>query len=219
MKGNELMNPENCPLCESRRPRRFCPGIQREICSICCGTHREVTVECPLDCVHLIEAHRHEKLAQPEPDKIPHTDVQVTEEFLARNSALADAVGGLLATAVAETPGAADPEIRDALEALVRTYRTRHSGLVYDTRPVHPAALALYERFLGRMEELLRRAEQAAGLPVARDADVLGVLVFWHRMAVVNDNGRRRGRYFSAKLLDRYTPAARRPASRVIMAR
>lgn len=213
------MPPEPCPLCETRRPRRFCVGIQREICSICCGTHREVTVDCPLDCVHLIEAHRHEKLPEADPDRMPHTDVQVTEEFLARNSALADAVGGLLAAAVAETPGAADVELREALDALVRTYRTRHSGLVYDTRPAHPTALALYERFLGRMEELLRRAEQAAGLPVARDADVLGVLVFWHRMAVANDNGRRRGRYFSGKLVDRYTPSARRAAPRVIMAR
>ncbi|MCL6650619.1 MAG: hypothetical protein K6U89_20185, partial [Chloroflexi bacterium] len=157
--------------------------------------------------------------AEPDPDNIPHTDVQVTEEFLARNSALADAAGGLLAAAIAETPGAADPELREALEALVRTYRTRHSGLVYDTRPVHHTALALYERFLGRLEELLRRAEQAAGLSVARDADVLGVLVFWHRMAVVNDNGRKRSRFFAGQLMDRYSPSARRPAPRVIMAR
>ncbi len=213
------MSAKNCPLCESRRPRRFCAGIQRSICSICCGTHREVTVECPLDCTHLIEAHRHEKLAEPDPDNVPHTDVQVTKEFLARNSALTDAVGGLLAAAIAETPGAADPELRQALEALVRTYRTRHSGLVYDTRPVHPTALALYERFLGHLEELLRRAEQAAGLSVARDADVLGVLVFWHRMAVVNDNGRKRSRFFVGQLMEGYSPSARRPAPRVIMAR
>ncbi|MCS6951397.1 MAG: hypothetical protein RMK57_10260 [Bryobacterales bacterium] len=208
-----------CPLCESRRPRRFCPGVHREICTLCCGTEREVTIECPLDCPHLVEAHAHERLAPLGPEQQPHADVEVTEAFLERNSALAEAVGGLLASAAIETPGAADPELRAALEALVRTYRTRHSGLVYDTRPAHPAALGIYERVLRTLEELLRRAEREAGFAVARDADVLGVLVFWHRLAVANDNGRKRGRHFMGKLADRYAPAARRSAPRVIMAK
>lgn len=213
------MPSRNCPLCESRRPRRFCPGVHREICSICCGTEREVTIECPLECLHLVEAHSHERLRELDPEQRPHADVEVTEAFLEQNSALADAVGGLLTTAAVEVPGAADPELREALDALVRTYRTRHSGLVYDTRPAHPAALAIYERVLRTLEELLRRAEREAGFAVARDADVLGVLVFWHRMAVVNDNGRKRSRYFLGKLVDRYAPAARRSAPRVIMAK
>ena len=54
-----------CAICETRRPRRFCPGVRGDICSICCGTEREVTVDCPLDCEFLQEARRHEKAPQP----------------------------------------------------------------------------------------------------------------------------------------------------------
>ena len=43
----------NCAICETRRPRRYCPGVRGEICAICCGTAREVTVDCPLDCPYL----------------------------------------------------------------------------------------------------------------------------------------------------------------------
>ena len=50
-----------CAICETRRPRRFCPGVRGDICSICCGTEREVTVDCPLDCEYLQEARRHDK--------------------------------------------------------------------------------------------------------------------------------------------------------------
>jgi len=58
-----------CAICQTRRPRRFCPGVRGEICSLCCGAEREVTVDCPLDCEFLREARRHEKA--PEPNAIP----------------------------------------------------------------------------------------------------------------------------------------------------
>ena len=53
-----------CAICQIRRPRRFCPGVRGDICSLCCGTEREVTVNCPLDCEYLQEARKHEKLSE-----------------------------------------------------------------------------------------------------------------------------------------------------------
>src|ERR1035441_6424798 len=50
-----------CSICQTRRSRRFCPGVRGEICSLCCGEEREVTVDCPLDCEFLREGRRHEK--------------------------------------------------------------------------------------------------------------------------------------------------------------
>ena len=45
-----------CRICDTRKPRRYCPGVTGDICSICCGNEREVTVDCPLDCPFLVEA-------------------------------------------------------------------------------------------------------------------------------------------------------------------
>ena len=47
-----------CAICGVRKARRFCPGVRGNICTLCCGTEREVTVDCPLDCEYLQEAHR-----------------------------------------------------------------------------------------------------------------------------------------------------------------
>ena len=50
----------SCPICEKRKAERFCPAKGEKICAICCGTYREVTIDCPADCSHLIAAHRYE---------------------------------------------------------------------------------------------------------------------------------------------------------------
>ena len=72
----------SCAICHVRRPKRFCPGVRGDICTMCCGTEREVTVDCPLDCVYLREAHRHEKITPTDPHDFPNQDIRVTEEFL-----------------------------------------------------------------------------------------------------------------------------------------
>ena len=49
----------------------FLSGRARRICSICCGTEREVTVDCPLDCEFLQEARQHEKPQRIDRRRIP----------------------------------------------------------------------------------------------------------------------------------------------------
>ena len=50
-----------CPICSKRRPERFCPAKGKKICAVCCGTEREVTLDCPTDCNYLIKAHQYER--------------------------------------------------------------------------------------------------------------------------------------------------------------
>ena len=71
-----------CAICETRRPRRACPGVNGDICAICCGTEREVTVSCPLDCEYLQEARRREPARDSVPEELPNSDVQVTERLI-----------------------------------------------------------------------------------------------------------------------------------------
>src|SRR3954447_6663195 len=84
-----------CAICRKRRPRRFCPGVNGDICPICCGTEREVTVNCPLDCIYLQEARHHEQLVDVV--SIPNADIKVDESFLRRNQGLLSFVGASLA--------------------------------------------------------------------------------------------------------------------------
>ena len=71
-----------CKICGKRRARRYCPAVQGDICSICCGTEREVSLSCPLECEYLQDAHQHEKPVPITEEQISYPDIKVTEEFL-----------------------------------------------------------------------------------------------------------------------------------------
>jgi len=114
----------SCAICQTRRPKRFCPGVRGNICTICCGTEREVTVACPLDCEFLRDARLHEKPVSLDEDRVPNADIRITEEFLEKQAPLLTFLVRTLADAALEIPGEVDFDLRDALEALIRTYRT-----------------------------------------------------------------------------------------------
>jgi len=183
-----------CAICQARRPKRLCPGVRGEICSVCCGTEREVTVSCPLDCAYLRDARKHEK--GPQPETVPNQDIHVTEQTLAQNQDLLAFLGEALAAAALETPGAVDFDVRDALEALIRTYRTRQSGLYYDSLPENAVAAAVYRHVEEALERFRKEETARLGVTRTRDADVLGLFVFLHRLELNRNNGRRRGRAF-----------------------
>jgi hypothetical protein len=202
-----------CAICETRRPRRFCPGVRGDICSICCGTEREITVDCPLDCEYLQEARRRERPAPVEESTIPNRDIRVTETFLRENEPLLVFPGRSLAGAAFET-GAVDFDVREALDALIRTYRTLQSGVYYESQPANLIAANVYRAVQSAFEEFRKQEQQSLGISKTRDADVLGVLVFLQRIELDRNNGRRRGRAFLDELRGFYSaePASTEPA-------
>ncbi len=185
-----------CALCHVRRPRRSCPGVRGEICTLCCGQEREVSVACPLDCEYLQDARRHDRPVPLDPEKVPHRDIQVTEKFLADNEELLIFLGRTLGAAALETAGAADFDVRAALDALIRTYVTLQSGVYYESRPDNALANRLYSAVQQGVAEFRRSEQERTGLPKTRDADVLGLLVFFERLELDRNNGRSRGRAF-----------------------
>ncbi len=184
-----------CRICDTRKPRRYCPGVSGDICSQCCGAAREVSINCPLDCQYLVEARLHEKPVPVNPEQVPNRDIPVTEQFMREQQALLLFFGAKLVDATLTTSGAVDNDIRDALEALIRTYRTLESGLYYETRPDNLVAGAIQQRIQESIETL-RKELTERGAPSIRDADILGVLVFIQRIELLNNNGRPRGRAF-----------------------
>ena len=183
-----------CAICDTRRPRRFCPGVRGEICSICCGNEREVTVACPLDCEFLQEARRHEKPV--EPVEIPNRDIQVSEKLLDENANLLAFLSTTILHAAGETPDVIDYDVRDALESLIRTYRTLQSGVYYESRPANPLAAQIYGVLQQAVAEYRQAEQQQLGMTKTRDAAVLGMLVFLQHFELHQNNGRRRGRAF-----------------------
>jgi hypothetical protein len=185
-----------CAICAVRRAKRHCPGVGGEICSICCGTEREVTVTCPLDCEYLRDARRHEKAVVIDPRNLPDRDIRVTEEFLRDHEELLMTLAGIVGAAALDAPGVFDRDVRDALEALVRTYRTLESGVYYETRPENALAARLFRTVQERIQEYRAEEQRRLGMPKTRDSDLLQCLVFLERAGLEHNNGRPRGRVF-----------------------
>lgn len=97
--------------------------------------------------------------------------------------------------AVFSTRGAIDHDVREALDALIRTYRTLQSGLVYESRPANPVAANIYQITQEQIAERRRRIAEQTGSSV-RDAEILASLVMLQRLEYIENNGRKRGRAF-----------------------
>lgn len=180
--------------------------MEGDICAICCGTEREVSVTCPLDCEYLAEARRHEKPRADQGAPL-HPEIEITENFLERHELLFAAVVQHLMAAAQARPNVIDTDMREMLAAAVRTMKTSGSGLIYTTHSENAIAAGVQDefntRFGGWRAEVEKRGVDA-GMegPLVKDADVLKVLVFLERLAQQFDNGRPRGRGFLSVLSD-----------------
>ena len=205
-----------CAICRTRRPRRYCPGVHADICTTCCGSEREVTVDCPFDCEYLIQAHQFER---PETELAPlvHPDIEITEDFVIEHEQLLAILGAGIGLAAEQTPGSVDSDVREALESLVETYKTMDKGVFYEHIPQNPLAASVF-RFTQQAIQQMRDAQAENRAHATRDGEVLRALVFLLRIANDRDNGRKRCRAFLGMLRQFHSRAVgEAPASPLIL--
>jgi hypothetical protein len=202
-----MPEPILCQRCGQRRARRACPALHADICSICCGTEREVSLSCPLDCQYLREGHQHEKTLPVEAKDVAAPDIDLTEDFVGRHQEFLLFGMYTLLTAALQTPGAVDSDVLEALDALIKTYRTAESGLIYESHPENLVAFAVQRAFTASLAEYSKNLSERRS-PQLRDKDILCTLVFLRRFGQQNLNGRPRGRMF-LDVLRQMTPEQR----------
>jgi hypothetical protein len=175
--------------------------VRGDICAICCGTERENTVDCPFDCVYLREARAREKPIELDASaaSIPFYDIRVPAGFLREHAAIAQLVAEAVAKAVFATPGAIDYDLREALEALIRTYKTLQSGLVYESRPNNPVAAHIFEVVQKLIDDGRKQVASKTGVTF-RDGEVMAMLLIMQRQEYRFNNGRKRGRAYLDRL-------------------
>ena len=201
-----------CAICHKRKPKRECPGVHGAICPQCCGAEREVTVDCPLDCVYLRESRKHDaEKATPLPE-IPYQDVEVPDRFLYDHEQLIGQIGVRMLRYYLEHTSVLDADLLAALEKLIQTYQTQQSGIYYDSVPENSVAAGVYREVKGFFEEVEKKSHQqgatAAGFAALKDADIIRALVFLYRLATVHNNHRPRGRAFLSFLKQTFPETA-----------
>jgi hypothetical protein len=187
-----------CPICERRRAERYCPAKGEKICAIDCGTEREVSIDCPVDCAHLLAARRWEQ-EHPKPlaeSEIPFPDVSFPAELIRARQEVMSGIGYTVTVYAREHPSLTDSEVLAATHAMAETYRTLVSGIYYEKPPDNPVAAGLYAAFAKFIEEAKKHEADHPELPPLKDAEAFHLLVYFERFGRLRSNGRPRTRAF-----------------------
>jgi hypothetical protein len=208
-----------CPICEKRKAGRFCPAKAEKICAVCCGTEREVSIDCPADCGYLVAAHRYEDQhpRSVSPDA-PLLDVRLTSDIVHTHQQLLSSVAFTIAKFCSTEASAADPDVLGAVQALAESYKTLSSGIVYERPPVVPVQRDLYNALAAFLTEAKQQAGQSS-FGAFKDSEVFQLLVFLFRMGLMRTNGRPRSRRFIEFLRGQFPGAQelKKEESRIIV--
>jgi len=210
----------SCPICEKRKAARFCPAKGEKICAVCCGTEREVSIDCPSDCSYLVAAHRYENEHRRSlPADTPLLDEKIPQDIVYAHQQLMAALAFSIAKFCAVQPAAVDADVLAAIQALAQTYKTLSSGIIYEKPPDAPLPRELYAALMALISELKKQPAERANSAGLKDADLFYLLVFLYRMGLLRTNGRPRSRRFIEFLRGQFpqSPELKREESRIIV--
>ncbi|HYL11354.1 MAG TPA: hypothetical protein VEU31_11495 [Candidatus Acidoferrales bacterium] len=211
----------SCPICSKRKPQRYCPAKMDTICAVCCGTEREVTIDCTPDCPYLAAAHRYEEEHRKpiDPASIPFADAHFPRTAIDDHENVVVGIGLAILKFAAVHPDLNDSQALHALQALAETTRTLTSGIYFERPPDAPLSRALYDELAKSLAEIRQREAERAGFPTVKDSEVFYVLVFLLRIGTQATNGRPRSRMFLEFLRSQYPaePEVAREQPRIIV--
>ncbi len=165
----------SCPLCRQRRARRQCPALGRTICAVCCGSKRQVEINCPPDCGYLAAAHVHPPAAVRRQQERDLGFVMAMRDGLTAQQsdlllALLSFVAGLQADPLLKLQ---DDDVAEGAGALAATYETADRGLIYEHRPPSLVAQRFVTEAKAFLASLVAEADAGTARRVERDAAVV----------------------------------------------
>ena len=210
----------SCPICDKRKAARFCPAKGEKICAVCCGTEREVTIDCPSDCSFLVSAHRYEdEHRRSLPADTLLLDEKIPQDIVYTHQQLMAALAFSIAKFCAVQPAAVDADVLVAIQALAQTYKTLSSGIIYEKPPDALLPRELYAALIALLSELRKYQAEHASSAGLKDSELFYLLVFLYRMGLLRTNGRPRSRRFIEFLRGQFPQSSelKREASRIIV--
>jgi hypothetical protein len=169
------MSGARCPLCGTRKARRACPALGRDICTVCCGTKRLVEIACPSDCGWLRASEQHPPaVAQRRQERdlaFIYGALGDLSERQARVLLYLQALVKQCATALTAAAGGLAPlldrDVAEAAASLASTFETSAKGILYEHRAASVPAQRLADDVKRGLEELVRAERSISDRDVA----------------------------------------------------
>jgi len=182
-----------CSLCSEHPAKRFCPAKETRICASCCGSKREVEIDCPSSCYYLVAGRAYEGDQRvPDPELVLHVQ-RLGERFVDRRSHILSAVCSAIVEERISSPWLVDTDVIEAFKSLNTTMKTLASGIYYETLPESSVQASLFRRLKTLFDEFMQPQMSENML---KASDVVDVLNFLTVSATLNANSRPRSRQY-----------------------
>ena len=192
-----------CPLCSERAGKRYCPAKDAKICTVCCGTKREVEIDCPSSCPYL-KASRSYEAEKPIPDPEVAASVNnFSSRFLEEFHPVLDVLTVGILEERTSTSWLVDHDVIEVLKALKATLRTLSSGIYYESLPNAPAQQALFRRLKAILDELMQ-PDPAGARRVLKVSEAIDALDFLTVVAQANSSVRPKSRRYLDWVAERF---------------
>jgi len=207
-----------CSICQKRKAKRFCPAKGENICSVCCGTEREVTIDCPSDCPHLVASReydfqRREQDASVDWSQSPFPEARLDRDWVIAHTDLVSALSYAICLFARDHRPLVDSDVIVALKSLAETYRTLSSGIYYEKLPDHRLQAELYQALQTALADFKKKQAQAM-MSSVRDSEIRDVLMSMAQLGHFRQNGRPKGRAFLDMLRGQFrSPELEKPAA------
>jgi len=210
----------NCPICQKRKAKRFCPARGEKICPICCGTEREVSIDCPPDCSFLASSREYEWARQEREfdwSKLPFPEFKVPPSFEREHGRMLDILTYAVCAFASEHRPLVDADVMVVLQALAENYRTLSNGLYYEKPPDYVYQRQLYDALKAGIEEYKKTQAQGLAGGGTRDSDIRDGLIILTQLGARHSNGRPKGRTFLDLLRSQFSAEEFRPQSKIVL--
>src|SRR5262245_49227316 len=131
-----------CPLCSQRQGKRYCPAIAEHICAVCCGTKREIEIDCVSSCPYLKASRSYESEKPTLEPQIAAKVHNYDERFVERYHPILDAVTASVLEERSTSAWLVDHDVIEVFKSLSATMKTLSSGIYYESLPQTPLRLS-----------------------------------------------------------------------------
>ncbi len=164
---------------------------------MCCGTEREVTIDCPADCAYLVASRRYDsERREIDWSKVPFRETKVPTSFVVEHQRLLLALSYAICLYARDNVPLVDSDVLAALQSLAEAYRTLSSGIYYEKVPDYVVQRGLYNALKAAIEDFKKAETQAVKATNVRDGEIRDTLIFLTQLGATRSNGRPKGRAY-----------------------
>jgi hypothetical protein len=162
---------------------------------VCCGTKREIEIDCPSSCTYLKASRSYEAEKPPNVPELVAKLRDYDDGFFERHTHVLSGINAAVVEERSSSPWLVDIDVIEVYKALAATMRTLSSGIYYESLPEGPVRLALFRRLKAAFDELMT-PDAAGDQPILKASEAVTVLDFMGLIAQLHSSVRPRSRRY-----------------------